>query len=335
MIAFQAKASFVCLLEVVRTTKNWWDALGILFGIRKAASVSLRHTSILFTLTKGRWGNYRLLTKVLLNRNVQYVGGGLFRHGQILFDYQSNGLGFFAYSSNMKCYRSSSKDILCEVDSLKFIVPFPYGTYELKEIFIDKIYGDPDCHDAVVVDVGAFIGDSSVFFASRGAKLVVAFEPIPDLYVILKKNVSLNGFESVIQTRNEAIGDVAGSVGVEYRTDGPGYSHVVAAGSGQILKISQIPLSKVIADLGSVDILKMDCEGCEHNALREAAAAGALKHVGLILIEVHFKLGNIIELLRAEGFDKIKLKQIGRGLWLASAQHESSRICSSQDARHG
>jgi len=205
----------------------------------------------------------------------------------------------------MECYFDEFHDVVCEVAGLRFITPFPYGAFELKGIYGDKVYGNADCDNAVVVDVGAFIGDGSLFFASRGAKRVVAFEPIPVSFDILKKNIVLNGFERAVEPRNDAIGDIFGMVKLAYIPTWPGRSSQSPSSpceNASFFSVASIPLSYVITTLGWVDILKLDCEGCEHRALRDAATNGALNHVGLIIAEVHYKVRALIELLEKEGF---------------------------------
>jgi hypothetical protein len=46
------------------------------------------------------------------------------------------------------------------------------------EIFVRQVYGS-DFNQKVVVDVGAYNGDSAIFFAKRGARLVIGLEPDP------------------------------------------------------------------------------------------------------------------------------------------------------------
>ena len=47
-------------------------------------------------------------------------------------------------------------------------------------------------------DVGANIGDSSIYFALKGAKKVIALEPLPANYEMAVKNIELNNFKNII-----------------------------------------------------------------------------------------------------------------------------------------
>ena len=53
-------------------------------------------------------------------------------------------------------------------------------------------YDSVDYRGRVVVDVGAYVGDSSIYFALRGAKKVYAIEPDRDAYSELLVNIELN-----------------------------------------------------------------------------------------------------------------------------------------------
>ncbi len=120
-----------------------------------------------------------------------------------------------------------------------------------------------------VVDVGAFVGDSAIYFALKGAKRVIAVEPHPGAYAEMLRNIELNKLTGVITPVNAGLADkpgvicignvsVAGTV-TTYHTPG-------GCGSG----VSAETLGGLIDEYGiqpSETILKMDCEGCEFNVI--------------------------------------------------------------------
>lgn len=76
-------------------------------------------------------------------------------------------------------------------------------------IFVDdnwNIFRGEDLTGKVVVDVGAFIGDSSVAYAERGA-VVHAFEPVPIFYEFLCRNIELNNMHGRIIPHAVALSD--------------------------------------------------------------------------------------------------------------------------------
>jgi FkbM family methyltransferase len=317
----RARGFFIAFIEILKTTENWWATVGVYFGITEKVRVRFRAHSLMFFVAKDNWIKYGLLRKILLSKKIRYLGGSRFRFSHpkgLEFDCDGR-LFFFAHASNMDCYYNDSNDVVIEVARMKFITPFPHGTFELEEIFINNMYGEPCYNNTVIVDVGAFIGDSAVFFASRGAKLVVAFEPVPVLFDFLKRNITLNGFNKLIRARNEAVSDVFGTFNIGYLPTRPGISSENPVDTALFFEVPSIPLSEVITGLGWVDILKIDCEGCEHRALQNAAKNGALKHVGMIIMELHFEVRSLIELLKSEGFRITQLRRIMRKRWILVA----------------
>lgn len=75
----------------------------------------------------------------------------------------------------------------------------------ISEIFFQNEYRHLKCKDKVVLDIGASIGDSAIYFALKEAKRVVAFEPFPYAYEIAKKNIIQNGITRV-KLINAALG---------------------------------------------------------------------------------------------------------------------------------
>jgi len=67
------------------------------------------------------------------------------------------------------------------------IETFHYGEYEPLGV-----------EGRVVVDVGAFVGDSAIYFALKGARKVIAIEPHPSAFVEMLDNIKLNNMEGVI-----------------------------------------------------------------------------------------------------------------------------------------
>ena len=67
---------------------------------------------------------------------------------------------------------------------------------------VGSVFGEL-CYDVnvrgkTVLDIGANIGDSSIFFALRGASKVIALEPSYPNFLTLRENIRLNGFETKI-----------------------------------------------------------------------------------------------------------------------------------------
>ena len=74
------------------------------------------------------------------------------------------------------------------------------------ETFIEEQYKNLNVKDKNVIDVGANIGDSAIYFALKGATHVYAFEPYPYSYNLAKENIKLNGLKDIITLINEGCG---------------------------------------------------------------------------------------------------------------------------------
>ena len=154
----------------------------------------------------------------------------------------------------------------------------------------------------VYVDVGANIGNHSVFFGRFLADRVVAIEPNPDLLPLLERNLRANAVRHWT-TLSVAIGARPGSGRLlprEGYEDNAGAQRVVPADAGLIGAAVEIDtLDGVLAALGpetvdDVRLVKLDIEGMELDALRGAVhllehqrpdvvveAAGKAEHVGV------------------------------------------------------
>jgi len=148
----------------------------------------------------------------------------------------------------------------------------------------------PITKDSVVVDVGAHIGSFSLI-ASRSACQVLAYEPEPSNFQMLKKNVELNHLENL--TIFEMA--VAGSSGYQefftYEDGSTGTHFLSSEGSDHAVKkrVQTISLEDIIKreGLSRIDFLKLDCEGAEHDILRNMSPDTAGR-IGAIAMETHF-----------------------------------------------
>lgn len=69
---------------------------------------------------------------------------------------------------------------------------------EINAIFLEDEYGYFDLKGKIVVDVGANIADSTVYFAKNGARKVIALEPIKKNYDMAMENLKLNELQNQV-----------------------------------------------------------------------------------------------------------------------------------------
>lgn len=179
------------------------------------------------------------------------------------------------------------------------------GTYEAGTLhIIRKILKNGD----VVIDIGANIGLMSLF-SSRliGEKgKVFCFEPEPDTYEILKKNIALNKLNNIF-TYPFALGNTEEAALI--------YPNIeINRGAASILKTDgtngkRIQIKKLdnfIFDnnVTNIKFIKIDVEGFELQVLRGAAALLAVENAPIICLE--FSIVNLENNNYAEIYEYIK-----------------------------
>jgi len=94
-------------------------------------------------------------------------------------------------------------------------VRFKQIHWTIHQVFDCGEYEPSNVKDRVVVDIGAYVGDSAIYFALKGAKKVIAIEPHPGAYAEMLDNIRLNKLESVIIPVNAGLASKPGKVCVE------------------------------------------------------------------------------------------------------------------------
>jgi len=163
--------------------------------------------------------------------------------------------------------------------------------------------------DDVFYDLGANRGLYTCFIASRltDGGAVYSYEPSPDAFADLRRNVELNEIVHRVHLRQRAISDEVGTR--EFAIDPETTGNTLASGDngGEPTSVETTTLGRVVEDGDEPPtIVKMDIEGQEANAIE--AAGDALRRCRLIYCEVHSEaLGESVEDgLRALGFDEIQ-----------------------------
>jgi len=135
-------------------------------------------------------------------------------------------------------------------------------------------------HGKIVVDVGANIGNHSVFFAGVMSAQVVSFEPQPYNYFFLMANIFLNNLESKINIRNVAIGEEVGRIKIvqsiknNYGSFTSDFSKIKFDEKSIVDSSFEVNVSTIDNELSgyrkNISIIKIDIEGMELSALKGA-----------------------------------------------------------------
>lgn len=162
----------------------------------------------------------------------------------------------------------------------------------VKSNFVKKNYTKdfiPITKDSIVVDVGAHIGSFSIMVA-RSAYKLLAFEPESNNYQMLKKNVELNHLENM-SIFEMAVSGISGYQDIYTYQGGSSADYSLYKRGITNIKTGRIPTISVEdiirqEDLPRIDFLKLDCEGAEHDILRNISFETAAKIMG-IAMETH------------------------------------------------
>ena len=118
-----------------------------------------------------------------------------------------------------------------------------------------------------VVDVGASIGDTAVFFALNGASRVLAFEPLPSVYAIARRNILANHLQDKVKLYNCGVSTAVKEYSVPLQIDIDASGTFSPHPSGGGYKIEAISLSQLLSLSADPYLLKLDCEGCEYSVV--------------------------------------------------------------------
>jgi len=141
----------------------------------------------------------------------------------------------------------------------------------------------------IALDVGADIG----YYALNLARLVgpegrvIAFEPIPKARARLEQNIAANGYKN-ITISDFALGNQEGVVYLEDPLNKSRISLSKGEGSSNDIKVRIRRMDELITELGieRIDIVKMDIEGAEHEALLGMEELLKKCHP-ILVVEVH------------------------------------------------
>ena len=171
---------------------------------------------------------------------------------------------------------------------------YSYGTlfYLFKEIFLNnEYYFKSNNPELKIIDCGANIGMSILYFKSIYPDCsIIAFEPNPFAFSLLKKNVEQNNLQGVtlyntgLSDDNKVVefflpknkGSLTGSLNRD-------------RGGSNTIKIKTEKLSDYLK-LDMFDLVKMDVEGGEMIVLNDLRNSKVIKNSRRYIIEYHHKM---------------------------------------------
>lgn len=167
----------------------------------------------------------------------------------------------------------------------------------LEEFFTDDEWNMINFYKRHVIDLGGNIGDTPLYFASKGAE-VISFEPVKHLHELAQINIEINPkLSDRITLVNKGVGGKRGTLTVT-STSVQGYV------DDTTYEMEIISMEDLLNNYEfTPDILKMDCEGCEFEIILNED----LTMFNDIIFEHHAKIvgkdyKQLIQKLKENGF---------------------------------
>lgn len=268
------------LIRIIGTTQNYHEVLMVKLGLKGSCVAKLRSGKLLVLVKDHElsWQTYwREITMYSVMRKLSL---------RVI-----NNIAIF----NFNGYR------------IVLIFPKEVNYASLFEVFYIEKYNKLNVRNRIVVDIGAYIGDTAIYFTIKGARKVYAVEPYPYTYSILCKNIKLN--EGILRGRVKAVNCGIGSkcsyVMLGYRIEDT-FTKTIPATNRKIG--TKVPINTLESLLKLLDdtednevVLKIDCEGCEYEALLNTNNK-ILTKFSEIILEFHGTPYPLIRKLKEAGF---------------------------------
>jgi FkbM family methyltransferase len=162
----------------------------------------------------------------------------------------------------------------------------------------------------LLLDIGANIGVYAVFCAAVPSfRRIMAFEPAPETFALLERNVSLQQ-DKRISCHNEALSDragiarfaifgaMAGNNAIEETSATP------STAPAETIEVSTVRLDDRLAVRGETFMAKIDVEGHELQVI-DGATTFLAQNTGILQIEAFDRIGDLDARLGAIGYARI------------------------------
>jgi FkbM family methyltransferase len=220
-------------------------------------------------------------------------------------------------------YRKAEHDVVLRThDGLNLAIRRNLWDAEIvREIFLEQPYTRNVTlpPNPVIVDIGGYIGDFALYAVKYlDAARVVTYEPTRENFAMLMHNIELNGYADRITAVRKAVGD-SGEMQLNVQKLDGGEIHVSSRWypDAERRTVPSVSLAELLDAhrLGSVDLLKVDCEGGEYDIFPNAPDA-VLDRITNIAFEYHLiegyesKLDSVMSRLASAGYTLRKDKHI-------------------------
>jgi len=202
-----------------------------------------------------------------------------------------------------KFYKQDKKLLLTiKNPELTFVIKDAINIGQIAEVFWELQYKfESKEEDWTVIDIGANIGDTALYFANlENVSIVHAFEPFRPTYQLALENLSLNkSAAQKIKLYNFGVSDRDYSCDINFSSDISGCMTTsddsrnaklglkkAVAETIYVKSISHL-FKDILTPLPKNILMKIDCEGEEYKIFPEMDKQGFFKDVSVIMLEWH------------------------------------------------
>lgn len=175
-----------------------------------------------------------------------------------------------------------------------------------------EYYFKPANDNPLIFDCGANIGFSTLYFKYLYPKAkILCFEPYAGARALLEQNIAKNKLADV-EIVPIALGEKQGTQQLYFDVAGMGGTTTIPGRikGARTTTVRTERLSDFIKKHGTVDFVKMDIEGSEHEVINELAASGQIRNIREMVIEYHHCIAGqkpafagFLKTLEREGFN--------------------------------
>lgn len=207
--------------------------------------------------------------------------------------------------------------------------------YIFTEVYVRNEYESwqPSSDSPRVIDLGGDPGAMSALYWKYKAPQahITIVEANPATANVLQKNLERRGIDDIEVINAAVAGDDNENVMLHLHRPGKGFhtqdfvegQNVTGSSNQYTVEVPKVKLSTLIREGERIDLLKVDIEGSEGDAIRELAQSGKLQQVNQIIMEFHHEpivnpqnsLLEMLNILQAGGFtiDEAHITE-GKGL---------------------
>lgn len=211
------------------------------------------------------------------------------------------------------CKRKLKDLYLWEVDQKQIGGNYTQFLNLLGEYFTD-IIDDAypyDWNNKRVIDIGGFVGDTALYFLSKGARQLFIYEPLSMNMKALEYN--MEPYQDRVKCYQEALSNTNGPVTLSSSDPEGFYGFGMTVGKHQV-SVQGVTISELLSRHHSIDVVKVDCEGGEEHLL--TMSIDDMHSVPYWMIETHTQTlyQQMVKKFCENGFTKTYDKQMAPGI---------------------